>query len=246
MYASLYTTVLRCLGIPSRCVSAVRSATPSTGKSEEIDKFYYADGRPIKELSAPIWNFHVWTEAYMTRPDLSARYNGWQALDPSPVEETSPGVQLGPAPRAAIKEASEGASFSGLPMYDVEFFYSQVHRTIRSYQLKSTVDPALFRNSRNLTYADLANYFVLVAVDEDSVGNYILKNSRTTSFENLRHSYKDPTRPRSTSRTRSDSPAFITPQAEKLRSFSRIPARRSLVNRQISRPVSSSRLIYVR
>ena len=33
-----------------------------------------------------IWNFHVWNEVYMARPDLPAGYGGWQVIDATPQE----------------------------------------------------------------------------------------------------------------------------------------------------------------
>lgn len=39
-------------------------------------------------LSFPPRNFHCWVESWMARPDLSAGYDGWQALDPTPQEKS--------------------------------------------------------------------------------------------------------------------------------------------------------------
>jgi transglutaminase 1 len=35
-------------------------------------------------------NFHVWNEAWMTRPDIPGSFGGWQAFDATP-QETSNG-----------------------------------------------------------------------------------------------------------------------------------------------------------
>jgi len=40
-----------------------------------------------------VWNFHVWNECWMTRPDLQEGYGGWQAVDATP-QETSDGIIL--------------------------------------------------------------------------------------------------------------------------------------------------------
>ena len=39
-----------------------------------------------------VWNFHVWNEVWMARPDLQAGYGGWQAIDATP-QETSEGMR---------------------------------------------------------------------------------------------------------------------------------------------------------
>lgn len=41
-------------------------------------------------------NYHVWVEAWMRRPDLSAGslYDGWQVVDPTPQEKSTGTVQL--------------------------------------------------------------------------------------------------------------------------------------------------------
>ena len=43
-----------------------------------------------------IWNFHVWNEVWLRRPDLAPRsspsaeneYDGWQVIDATPQEES--------------------------------------------------------------------------------------------------------------------------------------------------------------
>lgn len=66
-------------------------------------------------------NFHVWNEAWMSRPDLPYGFGGWQALDATPQEESPQGggYRLGPAPIRAIKLGQR-------MHYDVEFVISEV------------------------------------------------------------------------------------------------------------------------
>lgn len=41
----------------------------------------------MEELNSDsVWNFHVWNEAWMRRPDLGSEYDGWQAIDATPQE----------------------------------------------------------------------------------------------------------------------------------------------------------------
>lgn len=71
--------------------------------------------------SAPYRNFHVWNEAWMRRPDLPQGFDGWQALDATPQEESEHGggFKLGPAPVKAIKEGNS------VP-YDTNFVIAEV------------------------------------------------------------------------------------------------------------------------
>ena len=39
-------------------------------------------------LRDSIWNFHVWNDVWMERPDLPSGYGGWQAIDATPQEES--------------------------------------------------------------------------------------------------------------------------------------------------------------
>jgi transglutaminase 1 len=58
-----------------------------------------------------IWNFHVWNECYMARPDLPARsrdgaaleLGGWQAVDATPQEASAGYYQCGPCSVAGIR-----------------------------------------------------------------------------------------------------------------------------------------------
>jgi transglutaminase 1 len=56
-----------------------------------IDKYFdvHGDeivGGPTGRSFDSIWNFHVWNEVWMTRPDLPAGYGGWQVIDSTPQE----------------------------------------------------------------------------------------------------------------------------------------------------------------
>ena len=57
-----------------------------------------------------MWNFHVWNEGWARRRDLSSAgsaaagiYDGWQAFDATPQEESRGLMRCGPAPVKAIK-----------------------------------------------------------------------------------------------------------------------------------------------
>lgn len=70
-------------------------------------------------------NFHVWVDAWMTRPDLRGNYGGWQALDATPQEVSghSGTMVTGPASVKAVKDGLD------LP-YDTKFVTSEVNADI--------------------------------------------------------------------------------------------------------------------
>ncbi|WAR13579.1 TGMH-like protein [Mya arenaria] len=121
VFAGVLTTVCRALGIPARCVTNFSSAHDTDG-SITIDKHYNADGSPLEEYNEDsVWNFHVWNDVWMARPDLPVGYGGWQAIDATP-QETSQGVYcMGPVSVQAIREGRVN-----LP-YDGQFAFAEVN-----------------------------------------------------------------------------------------------------------------------
>ncbi|CAG5132414.1 unnamed protein product [Candidula unifasciata] len=99
--AAVTTTLLRTLGIASRCVTCYKSAHDSD-YSGAINMHWSHDLKPRTELDDGIWNFHVWNEAWFSRSDLPPGYDGWQALDPTPLDCSEGVVTCGPAPVKAI------------------------------------------------------------------------------------------------------------------------------------------------
>jgi hypothetical protein len=66
-----------------------------TDGSLSIDKFFDSEGETLgtgtnTTRQDSVWNFHVWNEVWMTRPDLTdALYGGWQVIDATPQEPSS-------------------------------------------------------------------------------------------------------------------------------------------------------------
>ncbi|CDQ74615.1 unnamed protein product [Oncorhynchus mykiss] len=86
VFASVMCTVMRVLGIPSRVVTIFNSAHDTNG-SLVIEEYYTNTEGEISMSKDSIWNFHVWVECWMSRPDLGPGFDGWQVLDPTPQEK---------------------------------------------------------------------------------------------------------------------------------------------------------------
>uniref|UniRef100_A0A8C6S8I9 Protein-glutamine gamma-glutamyltransferase 2 n=1 Tax=Neogobius melanostomus TaxID=47308 RepID=A0A8C6S8I9_9GOBI len=122
VFAAIACTVSRALGIPCRVVTNFGSAH-DTDANLLIEKIYDMD--MSENLSNDsIWNFHVWVDSWMARRDLAPKYNGWQASDPTPQENSEGVFCCGPAPVKAIKEGD-------LTMkYDTPFIFAEVNADV--------------------------------------------------------------------------------------------------------------------
>ncbi|XP_024915427.1 protein-glutamine gamma-glutamyltransferase 2-like isoform X2 [Cynoglossus semilaevis] len=121
VFAAVACTVSRALGIPCRVVTNFGSAH-DVDANLLIEFVFNTDGELISDDS--IWNFHVWVESWMTRPDLGIKYDGWQISDPTP-QETSNGVFCcGPASLTATKEGELTT------VYDTPFVFAEVNADV--------------------------------------------------------------------------------------------------------------------
>ncbi|XP_065911871.1 protein-glutamine gamma-glutamyltransferase K-like [Dysidea avara] len=109
VFGGTLTTVLRALGIPARPITTFGSAH-DTEANKTIDFYYDKYWNFLEDKSSDsIWNYHVWVDAWMTRPDLHGNYSGWQAVDATPQEisDYSGTMVTGPASVRAIKEGKD-------------------------------------------------------------------------------------------------------------------------------------------
>ncbi|XP_066246392.1 annulin-like [Euwallacea similis] len=121
VFSGVLTTVCRALGIPARTITNYASAH-DTQNSLTVDYFMDEKGSIMEELNSDsIWNYHVWNEVWMTRPDLGRDYAGWQAIDATPQELSGDLYRCGPASVAAVKDGEV------LRAHDTNFLFAEVN-----------------------------------------------------------------------------------------------------------------------
>ncbi|KAM8746729.1 coagulation factor XIII A chain [Acanthopagrus schlegelii] len=137
VYAAVFNTFLRCLGIPSRVVTNYYSAHDNDGNLK-TDIILHDNGRIDRSRTKDsVWNYHCWNECYMSRPDLPAGFGGWQVVDATP-QETSDGMyRCGPASVQAIKHGQMCYPF------DAAFVFAEVNSDVVFYSRskEGTMEP---------------------------------------------------------------------------------------------------------
>ncbi|XP_056241279.1 protein-glutamine gamma-glutamyltransferase 2 [Seriola aureovittata] len=132
VFAGVMCSVLRLLGIPCRVISNFQSAH-DCNQNLLIDVYHADYGVREKKSRDSIWNFHVWVEGWMRRPDLSAdgKFDGWQILDPTPQEKSDGVYCCGPAPLTAIKNGHINSK------YDLPFVFAEVNADCVDWLVKA-------------------------------------------------------------------------------------------------------------
>ncbi|XP_022660627.1 hemocyte protein-glutamine gamma-glutamyltransferase-like [Varroa destructor] len=122
VYAALLTTLARGLGIPCRPVTNFESAHDTDGNMC-VDSYTDENGTPIEEANKDSsWNFHLWNEGWMKRPDLgTTEFDGWQAFDGTPQEKSNGQYQMGPCPVVAIQRGLVDIQ------YDTKFVFAETN-----------------------------------------------------------------------------------------------------------------------
>ncbi|XP_029635878.1 protein-glutamine gamma-glutamyltransferase K-like [Octopus sinensis] len=167
VFSGLMTTLLRAMGIPTRSVTNFQSAHDSNA-SITIDIHFDENSEPIDFLNDSIWNFHVWNESWLHRPDLPSGYDGWQAHDATPQESSDGLMRCGPCPVKAIKE---GDVFIN---YDTPFIFSEVNGDKVFWKINSKTGEVKS-----------------VHIDKSAVGKFIsTKAVGSVEREDITHLYK--------------------------------------------------------
>ncbi|XP_039381896.1 coagulation factor XIII A chain [Mauremys reevesii] len=124
VFAGVFNTFLRCIGIPGRIVTNYSSAHDNDANIQ-LDVFVDEEGKVDPKLTKDsIWNYHCWNEAWMTRPDLPVGFGGWQVVDSTPQENSDGMYRCGPASVQAIKHGHVCFQF------DAPFVFAEVNSDI--------------------------------------------------------------------------------------------------------------------
>lgn len=151
VFAGSVTTICRALGIPARTITNFQSAH-DTNQSLTLDIHSDANGERLDHLNVDsCWNFHCWTDVWMSRPDLPSGYGGWQIIDATPQEPSNGKYLLGPTSVAAVRRGDVGLQ------YDAIFAYTEVNGDLCYFKFDE--------KTRN---------FVLTSINEDYVGRQIV------------------------------------------------------------------------
>jgi transglutaminase 1 len=141
VFSGISTTLLRTAGIPARPVSSFLTAIDNTGPVDGHVDLYFSYNpvtkkyfRDFAKETDNYWNYHVWTEAWMSRPDLTGG-DGWQVLDATS-QAGGPGLtRIGPASREQIRAAAAPPAGD----FDVGFMWSSALADDRYYRENKAV-----------------------------------------------------------------------------------------------------------
>jgi len=149
VFSGISTSLLRAAGIPARPVSSIGTAIDNTtGPDGHIDSFYSYSPATMKysrnfaKAVDGTWNYHVWTECWMKRPDLAGG-DGWQVIDATS-QAKGPGLKrIGPAARELIRAAAAPPASD----YDAGFMWSSARADNHIYH-ESKVTPGVYALDR--------------------------------------------------------------------------------------------------
>ncbi|KAJ8975426.1 hypothetical protein NQ317_018935 [Molorchus minor] len=189
VYSAATVTVCRALGIPCRSTTNYVSAH-DTNQSLTVDKYFDIFGNRIEngpegDCTDSCWNFHVWNDVWMTRPDLPPGYGGWQIIDATPQEQSERVMRCGPASVAAVKKGEIGF------LYDTPFVFSEVNADVVHFKEDEESDWGFTRLNINQYHVGRKLLTKKVGPTDDKAENdlwdvtLVYKNKEGTEAERL-------------------------------------------------------------
>ncbi|XP_017782167.1 PREDICTED: hemocyte protein-glutamine gamma-glutamyltransferase-like [Nicrophorus vespilloides] len=179
VFSAATVTVCRALGIPCRSTTNYVSAH-DTNCSLTVDKYFDLFGNKIEEgpdgANDSCWNFHVWNDVWMTRPDLPAGYGGWQVIDATPQEASGGIFRCGPASVEAVRRGEVGY------MFDTPFVFAEVNADVCHFQEDEESDWGFSRTSVNQYHVGRRIITKAIDVNDDDGDSDLLDITR--SFKN--------------------------------------------------------------
>ena len=164
VFGGLLTTMLRCAGIPARPVTNYRSAHDTDG-NKALDFYYLADrSKDTANTEDSVWNFHVWCDAWMKRPDRPG-HDGWQAVDGTPQELSDTLYRCGPASHVAVKNDLGGD-------YDVDFVFAEVDADVHKWLPRSGGGHSIAHTDTTDVGRDISTKAVGADTREDITSSY--------------------------------------------------------------------------
>uniref|UniRef100_A0A146LM26 Hemocyte protein-glutamine gamma-glutamyltransferase n=1 Tax=Lygus hesperus TaxID=30085 RepID=A0A146LM26_LYGHE len=165
VFSALTVTICRALGLPCRTTTNYVSAH-DTNSSLTVDKFFDSRGEeivggPDSSCHDSCWNFHVWNDVWMSRPDLPQGYGGWQIIDATPQEMSESLMRCGPASVEAVRKGQVGF------MYDTPFVFSEVNADVCHFREDTQSEWGFSRSRMNQYHVGRRIITKRVDVDDD-------------------------------------------------------------------------------
>ncbi|ESO91068.1 hypothetical protein LOTGIDRAFT_122446, partial [Lottia gigantea] len=164
-FAAVATTLLRAMGIPARCVTSYKAAHDSDFSSA-LDSHWSTSNKPKINLDDALWDYHVWNEAWFTRPDLPNGHGGWQAFDPTPQECNEGVFTCGPASVKAIKE---GELYLG---FESKFIFAEVNADRINWEVDNEGNMVPFQMDKQIGGLNISTKSVSSDEREDITNTY--------------------------------------------------------------------------
>ncbi|XP_052759591.1 annulin isoform X1 [Galleria mellonella] len=173
VYAGVLTTVCRALGIPCRPVSGYDVAHDSQG-SLTIDIIMDEDGNTMEDFTRDsVWNYHVWNEVWMDRPDLGSEYSGWQAVDATPQETSEDLYRCGPASLQAVRNGEVQRA------YDALYVFAEVNADKVLWKYSGEIQPLKLLKRDTVTIGQFISTKAIGSMDREDITNLYKYPERT-------------------------------------------------------------------